>query len=215
MIGKKLKALLKSAGKRQVDLARHLGISPSRLSNYLSDKREPDFEMLTEMAYFLGVDLNYFATKNFKKKRKDDIFEVAEDGYVYGNERESIVNVAIAPVNGKKKGITTSTIPVSGLFLLGTKNPEENVTVFEVNSEVPSFIAVDNDYFICVKCAASPLNDGDMIFENGRNMKFYRFYRDKEFVLLVNMENKKEHVRVTSMSELQGYHKVLWLMKKY
>ena len=214
MIGKKLKAVLKSAGKRQVDLARHLGISPSRLSNYLSDKREPDFEMLTEMAYFLGVDLNYFATKNFKKKRKDDIFEVAEDGYVYGNERESIVNVAIAPVNGKKKGITTSTIPVSGLFLLGTKNPEENVTVFEVNSEVPSFIAVDNDYFICVKCAASPLNDGDMIFENGRNMKFYRFYRDKEFVLLVNMENNREHLRVTSMSELEGFHKVLWLIKK-
>lgn len=215
MIGKKLKALLKSTGKRQVDLARHLGISPSRLSNYLSDKREPDFEMLTEMAYFLGVDLNYFATKNFKKKRKDDIFEVAEEGYVYGNERESVVQVAIAPVNGKKKGITTSTIPISGLFLLGTKNPEENVTVFEVNSEVPSFIAADNDYFICVKCAAAPLNDGDMIFENGRNMKFYRFYRDKDFVLLVNMENNREHLRITSMGELEGFHKVLWLMKKY
>ena len=215
MIGKKLKELLYESGRRQVDLARHLGISPSRLSNYLSDKREPDFEMLTEMAYFLGVDLNYFSRKNFKKKRKDDIFEVSEDGYTYGNERESIVNVAIAPVNGKKKGITTTTIPVSGLFLLGTKNPEENVTVFEVNSEVPTFIAKDNDYFICVKCAATPLNDGDMIFENGRNMKFYRFYRDKEFVLLVNMENGKDHVRVTSMSELQGFHKVLWLMKKY
>ncbi len=215
MIGKKLKELLYESGRRQVDLARHLGISPSRLSNYLSDKREPDFEMLTEMAYFLGVDLNYFSSKNFKKKRKDDIFEVSEDGYTYGNERESIVNVAIAPVNGKKKGITTTTIPVSGLFLLGTKNPEENVTVFEVNSEVPTFIAKDNDYFICVKCAATPLNDGDMIFENGRNMKFYRFYRDKEFVLLVNMENGKDHVRVTSMSELQGFHKVLWLMKKY
>ena len=180
MIGKKLKELLYESGKRQVDLARHLGISPSRLSNYLSDKREPDFEMLTEMAYFLGVDLNYFSSKNFKKK-----------------------------------GITTTTIPVSGLFLLGTKNPEENVTVFEVNSEVPTFIAKDNDYFICVTCAATPLNDGDMIFENGRNMKFYRFYRDKEFVLLVNMENGKDHVRVTSMSELQGFHKVLWLMKKY
>lgn len=215
MIGKKLKELLYESGRRQVDLARHLGISPSRLSNYLSDKREPDFEMLTEMAYFLGVDLNYFSSKNFKKKRKDDIFEVSEDGYTYGNERESIVNVAIAPVNGKKKGITTTTIPVSGLFLLGTKNPEENVTVFEVNSEVPTFIAKDNDYFICVKCAATQLNDGDMIFENGRNMKFYRFYRDKEFVLLVNMENGKDHVRVTSMSELQGFHKVLWLMKKY
>ena len=68
MIGKKLKELLYESGRRQVDLARHLGISPSRLSNYLSDKREPDFEMLTEMAYFLGVDLNYFSSKNFKKK---------------------------------------------------------------------------------------------------------------------------------------------------
>lgn len=215
MIGKKLKSLLKSTGKRQIDLARHLGISPSRLSNYLSDKREPDFQMLTEMAYFLGVDLNYFAEKNFKKKRKDEIFEVAEEGYVYGNERESTVKVAIAPVNGKKKGINTLTIPVSGLFLLGTKNPEENVTVFEVNTEVPSFIAADNDYFICVKCSATPLNDGDMIFENGRNMKFYRFYRDKEFVILINMENNREHVRVTSLNELEGFHKVLWLIKKY
>lgn len=215
MIGKKLKSLLKSTGKRQIDLARHLGISPSRLSNYLSDKREPDFQMLTEMAYFLGVDLNYFAEKNFKKKRKDEIFEVAEEGYVYGNERESTVKVAIAPVNGKKKGINTLTIPISGLFLLGTKNPEENVTVFEVNTEVPSFIAADNDYFICVKCSATPLNDGDMIFENGRNMKFYRFYRDKEFVILINMENNREHVRVTSLNELEGFHKVLWLIKKY
>ena len=215
MIGKKLKGLLKQTGKRQIDLARHLGISASRLSNYLSDKREPDFQMLSEMAYFLGVDLNYFFFFYFKKKRKDDIFEVAEEGYVYGSERESIVKVAIAPVNGKKKGITTSTIPVSGLFLLGTKNPEENVTVFEVNSEVPAFIAGDNDYFICVKCSAAPLNDGDMIFENGRNMKFYRFYRDKDFVVLINMENNKEHLRVTSMSELEGFHKVLWLMKKY
>ena len=54
------------------------------MSNYLSDKREPDFQMLSEMAYFLGVDLNYFSNKNFKKKRKDDIFEIAEDGYVHG-----------------------------------------------------------------------------------------------------------------------------------
>lgn len=215
MIGKKLKGLLKTTGRRQIDLARHLGISPSRLSNYLSDKREPDFEMLSEMAYFLGVDMNYFSDRNFKKKRKDDIFEVAEEGFTYGNERESVVRVAIAPVNGKKKGISTNTIPVSGLFLLGTKNPEENVTVFEVNSEVPSSIAGENDYFICVKCSASPLRDGDMIFENGRNMKFYRFYRDNDFVVLINMENNKEHIRIKSMSELEGFHKVLWLMKKY
>ena len=86
--------------------------------------------------------------------------------------------------------------------------------MFEVNGEVPTFIAGDNDYFICVKCSAAPLNDGDMIFENGRNMKFYRFYRDKDFVVLINMENNKEHLRVTSMSELEGFHKVLWLMKK-
>lgn len=70
MIGKKLKVLLKQTGKRQIDLARHLGISASRLSNYLSDKREPDFQMLSEMAYFLGVDLNYFSNKNFKKNVK-------------------------------------------------------------------------------------------------------------------------------------------------
>ncbi len=215
MIGKKLKMLLKQSGKRQIDLARHLGISASRLSNYLSDKREPDFQMLSEMAYFLGVDLNYFSNKNFKKKRKNDIVERTDDSYIYDNETESIINVAISPVNGKKKGITTNTIPISSVFLSDIKNPEENVTVYEVNSEVPDFIAGNNDYFICVKCSAISLNNGDMIFENGRNMKFYHFYKEDDFIILINMENNKEHLKVTSIHDLDDFHKVLWLMKKY
>ena len=59
MIGKKLKVLLKQTGKRQIDLARHLGISASRLSNYLSDKREPDFQMLSEISYFCHFQISY------------------------------------------------------------------------------------------------------------------------------------------------------------
>ncbi|MDR2869872.1 MAG: helix-turn-helix domain-containing protein [Deferribacteraceae bacterium] len=64
MIGKKLKDLLKARDIEQIQLARAVGISPSRLANYLSDKREPDLDMLTRMAKFLGVDVNYFADMN-------------------------------------------------------------------------------------------------------------------------------------------------------
>ena len=214
MIGKKLKHLLNTTGHKQIDLAKHLGISPSRLSNYLSDKREPDFDMLTEMAYFLGVDLNYFAERDFCKKRKDEIFEVAEEGFFYGSERDSVVKIPFAAVNGKKKSVHASTIPLSGVFLIGTKNPEENVTVFEVNSDIPSDIAKEGDYIICAKCSSTPLRDGDMLFENGRLMKFYRFFRDKEFVILINIENEKEHLRITSMSELEGFFKICWIINK-
>lgn len=215
MIGKKLKHLLKANERRQIDLAKHLGISPSRLSNYLSDKREPDFEMLSEMAYFLGVDMNYFADRDFNKKRKDVIFEVAEPEYTYGNERESMVKVPLAPINGKKKGISSTLIPVSGLFLLGTKNPEDNVMVFAVNSDVPADIASEDDYLICIKCVVAPLRDGDMIFENGRNMKFYRFYRDSDIVMLISLDNNKEHIRIKSIHDLDGFYKINWVMKKY
>lgn len=103
MIGKKLKVLLKQTGKRQIDLARHLGISASRLSNYLSDKREPDFQMLSEMAYFLGVDLNYFSNKNFKKKRKDDIFEIAEDVMFMAAKEKALLKLPFHLLMAKRK----------------------------------------------------------------------------------------------------------------
>ena len=59
-IGKKLRELLKSQEIEEIAFAKHLGISPDRLSNYLDDKREPDLSMLDRMAEYLSVNLSYF-----------------------------------------------------------------------------------------------------------------------------------------------------------
>lgn len=64
MIGKKLRKMLYKRKKTVTGFAREMDISPSRLSNYLSDKREPTLEMLAKMARALDTDLNYFSPYN-------------------------------------------------------------------------------------------------------------------------------------------------------
>jgi transcriptional regulator with XRE-family HTH domain len=61
MIGEKLRRLIKRKGIKQVEVCRAVGLSPSRLSNYLSGSREPDLETLSKIARFLEVKLDYFA----------------------------------------------------------------------------------------------------------------------------------------------------------
>lgn len=60
LIGTKIKTLLRLRGKKQVELCRALGLSPSRLSNYISGSREPDLETLSKIANYLGKPLDYF-----------------------------------------------------------------------------------------------------------------------------------------------------------
>lgn len=59
-IGKKLQKLLRIQEIPEIDLAKHLGISPARLSNYLSDRSEPDLATLEKAAKYLSVSLSYF-----------------------------------------------------------------------------------------------------------------------------------------------------------
>jgi transcriptional regulator with XRE-family HTH domain len=61
MLGNKIRKLIKRKGIKQVDVCRAVGLSPSRLSNYLSGSREPDLETLSRIARFLEVKLDYFA----------------------------------------------------------------------------------------------------------------------------------------------------------
>ena len=61
MIGERLRRLIKKRGLKQVEVCRAVGLSPSRLSNYLSGSREPDLETLSKIARFLDVRLDYFA----------------------------------------------------------------------------------------------------------------------------------------------------------
>ncbi|WP_022852064.1 helix-turn-helix transcriptional regulator [Limisalsivibrio acetivorans] len=71
MIGEKLRRLIKRKGIKQVDVCRAVGLSPSRLSNYLSGSREPDLETLSKIARFLEVKLDYFAYGDTIKNNRE------------------------------------------------------------------------------------------------------------------------------------------------
>jgi len=71
MLGNKIRKLIKRKGLKQVDVCRAVGLSPSRLSNYLSGSREPDLETLSRIARFLEVKLDYFAYGDNIKNTKD------------------------------------------------------------------------------------------------------------------------------------------------
>ena len=47
---------------KQIDVCKALGLSPSRLSNYLSGNRMPSIEILSNFSAYLGVSLDYFNT---------------------------------------------------------------------------------------------------------------------------------------------------------
>lgn len=219
MIGKKLKYLLKSTKRKQIDLAKYLGISPSRLSNYLSDKREPDLDMLAEMAKYLGVDLNYFSNIDFFAKKSDKKgggpVSVNEVGAPYGSEdTDKVIRVPLTPINAKKRGINTTTVGISAIFLKGIQEPEKNVIVFEINGYIPSNIAEEYDFLICVKSSEVALENGDLLFENGRNTKFFRYYKTDNVTVLVNEDNSKDHLIISNEEDLGYYNKLLWVIKK-
>jgi len=71
MLGDKIRKLIKRKGIKQVDVCRAVGLSPSRLSNYLSGSREPDLETLSRIAKFLEVKLDYFAYGDNIKNTKE------------------------------------------------------------------------------------------------------------------------------------------------
>ncbi|TCK58462.1 helix-turn-helix domain-containing protein [Seleniivibrio woodruffii] len=58
----RMRTLIKEKGMKQIDVCKALGLSPSRLSNYLSGNRMPSIEILSNFSAYLGVSLDYFNT---------------------------------------------------------------------------------------------------------------------------------------------------------
>lgn len=219
MIGKKLKELIRQRGIKQVELARYVGISPSRLSNYLSDKREPDLEMLARMAKFMSVDLNYFSDIRFTARPENDYATISTGGYVvaessasYGDDDSSLV--PLLPVNAKKRATHNVLVPMGRMFLEGVTNPDESAKLFEVNNPPAGSSVRDGDYLIAASCGAVALENGDMLMESGRNCRFFRYYHEAGIALLVSDDDERETVRVSDSSMIDDYYKILWVVKK-
>lgn len=58
----RMRTLIKEKGMKQIDVCKAVGLSPSRLSNYLSGNRMPSIEILSNFSAYLGVSLDYFNT---------------------------------------------------------------------------------------------------------------------------------------------------------
>lgn len=59
MIGEKIRSLRKRKGLSQRKLADLLGVSPSAIAMYETDKRTPDNELLGKIADFFGVTIPF------------------------------------------------------------------------------------------------------------------------------------------------------------
>ena len=59
IFGQRVKQELKVQNKKQVDLATHLGVQKSTLSEWLNDNNEPPMKTIVEIALYLNVSTDY------------------------------------------------------------------------------------------------------------------------------------------------------------
>lgn len=91
-LGKKLKALRKTRGLSQEDLALKLGIQRSTISNYEIGRRTPHLKELERIAGLLGVGLDYFGIE--REKNVYDLISraklVFEDEKISSEEKANV-----------------------------------------------------------------------------------------------------------------------------
>lgn len=215
MIGKKLKELIKEQKVKQMKLAKYLGISPSRLSNYLSDKREPDLDMLAKMAHYLNVDLNYFSEIDFNMTdRKYGLAEEAmtlTDNSAEYNRLPDVASIPVCSINSKKRAARTKSASVSTIFLEGIGDPEDNAVLFEVTTNIGENVFKIGDYILAEKFDVNH-KSGALIFETGRNGKIYQYVKDDNahFFLALNT-NEIFHI---DGKDLSGFYTINWIIKR-
>ena len=59
IFGQRVKQELKVQNKKQVDLATHLGVQKSTLSEWLNDNNEPPMKTIVDIALYLNVSTDY------------------------------------------------------------------------------------------------------------------------------------------------------------
>lgn len=67
LFGDILQELLEKREMTQKQLAEHLNVAPSTISNYVQYSREPDFETLRQLADFFDVSIDYLLDHRTKK----------------------------------------------------------------------------------------------------------------------------------------------------
>ncbi len=189
MIGKKLKELIKLQNIKQIKLANAIGISASRLSNYLADKREPDLDMLARMAKFLNVNMNYFA----------DIEAVAYPmaQEVISTDDVNTVDIPVKRLNSKKRSKPDDLIRIDRKLI----NVDiSGVITLEVTEDVVKPLILKGDYLTVCPVSKRAPRHGDLIFITGRNHRVYRVwvYKDEPFITDLDESNMQK------LSDIKG-----------
>lgn len=71
VLGKRLRDLRKEKNLTQQELADKVGVSKASISCYETGKKKPTYERLTELAFVLEVDVEYFLGTNYQIRTND------------------------------------------------------------------------------------------------------------------------------------------------
>lgn len=222
MISSKLKSLIASRNIVQKDMAVALGISPSRLSNYITGKREPSHMMLIMIAKYLQIDVNYFTHNGFNKSYLDDSAASLGDGYKHEapfsticerNDNDDTISIPLQSMSGKKTDIPYRKISFPSVLFRGV----DDISALKV------FIcAADNffdslkkdDLIVAVRSNATKLENFDKIIIHGRYSKVFYYFQEEKIKLLIDRKSPKNNIKISD-EDLSEYFKVLFVVKQY
>lgn len=145
-IGKKLAQLMYSHNVKEMVLAKHLGISPTRLNNYINDKSTPNMDLLANIASYFSVELSYFTST--------------------GTQDSNHITSPIVEVTGNSHCFTGKYFKVDKDFF----DIHESCTVLVLKTNNPYF--PKGTKLICTN--PTSLKDGDTLISISPQTKLYK-----------------------------------------
>ena len=222
MISSKLKSLIASRNIVQKDMAVALGISPSRLSNYITGKREPSHMMLIMIAKYLQIDVNYFTHNGFNKSYLDSSVSSLGDKYKHEapfsticerNDNNDTISIPLQSMSGKKTDIPYRKMSFPSVLFNGIK---------DISALKVFICAADNfldsirkeDLIIAVRSDTIELENFDKIIIHGRYSKVFYYFQEGKMKLLIDRKSPKNNIKLSD-DDLSEYFKVLFVVKHY
>lgn len=105
VFGKKVYELRTYKGLTQLDLAKHLGISPSMVSGWEIGRLEPNLNLLLKIANFFDVSIDYLLGRSFDICMYSNYLVTVKNEYSYideyGDHRTEVENCTLDYDGGK------------------------------------------------------------------------------------------------------------------
>ncbi len=222
MISSKLKSLIASRNIVQKDMAIALGISPSRLSNYITGKREPSHMMLIMIAKYLQIDVNYFTHNGFNKSYLDNNTASLSEEYNHKasfatmcerNESDKTISIPLQSMSGKKTDIPYRKISFPSVLFDGIEDMSAlRVFICAVDSFFDTL--KKDDLIIAVRSDAVKLENFDKIIIHGRYSKVFYYFQEEKMKFLIDRKSPKNNIKISD-DDLPEYFKVLFVLKHY